>query len=43
MCNTWQHPSKKDEEFAPELIQTLPGGLQFINIIGGENDAFDKR
>lgn len=36
MCNTWQHPSKKSEEFAPELIDKLPDGLKFINITGGE-------
>jgi MoaA/NifB/PqqE/SkfB family radical SAM enzyme len=36
MCNTWQHPSKKDEEFAPELVQKIPDGMKFINITGGE-------
>ena len=36
MCNTWQRPSKKDEEFAPELVNKIPSGLKFINITGGE-------
>ncbi len=36
MCNTWQHPSKKSEEFSPELIEKIPGDLKFINITGGE-------
>ncbi len=36
MCNTWQHPSKKENEFKPELVEKLPEGLDFINITGGE-------
>lgn len=36
MCNTWQHPSRKEEEFAPDLVDKLPGDLSFINITGGE-------
>ncbi len=36
MCHTWQHPSHKKEEFGPELIKKLPGGLNFMNITGGE-------
>jgi MoaA/NifB/PqqE/SkfB family radical SAM enzyme len=36
MCNTWRHPSRREEEFSPELVGKLPGGLQFINITGGE-------
>lgn len=36
MCNTWQHPSKKEDEFNPELVEKLPEGLDFINITGGE-------
>ena len=36
MCNTWQHPSRKEDEFGPELVNKLPGGLDFINITGGE-------
>ncbi len=36
MCHTWKHPSKKEEEFTPDLIQKIPDGMQFINITGGE-------
>lgn len=36
MCNTWQYPSKKAEEFSPDLIKKIPDGLDFINITGGE-------
>lgn len=36
MCNTWQHPSKKEEEYSPALVNKLPNGLDFINITGGE-------
>ena len=36
MCHTWQHPTKKEEEFPPELVDKLPDGLNFINITGGE-------
>ena len=36
MCNTWQHPSKKEEEFSPDLVDKLPSNLSFINITGGE-------
>lgn len=36
MCNTWQYPSKKEEEYLPDLVDKLPDGLKFINITGGE-------
>lgn len=36
MCNTWQHPTKKQDEFSPDLIDKLPEDLDFINITGGE-------
>lgn len=36
MCNTWQHPSRKEEEYSPGLVDKLPTGLDFINITGGE-------
>jgi MoaA/NifB/PqqE/SkfB family radical SAM enzyme len=36
MCNTWQHPSKKEEEYSADLVDKLPGELKFINITGGE-------
>lgn len=36
MCHTWEHPSKKEEEFTPDLIYKIPDDMQFINITGGE-------
>src|SRR5271157_4534048 len=36
MCNTWQHPSRKEDEYTADLVDKLPGGLKFINITGGE-------
>lgn len=36
MCNTWQHPSRKDQEFSAELIRKIPDSQTFINITGGE-------
>ncbi len=36
MCNTWLNPSKKTEEFKPDLVEKIPEGLKFINITGGE-------
>jgi MoaA/NifB/PqqE/SkfB family radical SAM enzyme len=36
MCNTWQYPSKKDEEVTPRDINKIPAGLKFANITGGE-------
>jgi MoaA/NifB/PqqE/SkfB family radical SAM enzyme len=36
MCNTWQHPGKKGEEFVPDLIHKIPADLKFMNITGGE-------
>lgn len=36
MCNTWQHPSKKADEFNVDLVKKIPDGLKFINITGGE-------
>ena len=36
MCNTWQHPSRKEEEFTYDLIRKIPDALKFINITGGE-------
>ncbi len=35
MCNTWKHPTKKEEEFRPEVLNKLPA-LDFCNITGGE-------
>ena len=36
MCNTWQYPSQPKEEITPAVVDKLPGGLNFINITGGE-------
>ena len=36
MCHTWKNPSKKDEEFEPNLVAKIPDPLKFINITGGE-------
>lgn len=36
MCHTWEHPSKKSDEFSSYLIQKIPGNLDFINVTGGE-------
>ena len=35
MCNIWQHPTKKEEEVAPAVIDKLPP-IPNINITGGE-------
>jgi Fe-coproporphyrin III synthase len=35
MCNTWQYPSKQDEEITTETYDRLPS-LKTINITGGE-------
>ena len=36
MCNIWQHPSKASEEFDPTILEKIPGGMQRLNITGGE-------
>jgi Fe-coproporphyrin III synthase len=36
MCNTWQYPSRKEDEFTTEIVRKIPDGLKFINITGGE-------
>jgi MoaA/NifB/PqqE/SkfB family radical SAM enzyme len=36
MCNIWQYPTRPSEEFAPELLEKLPGGLKRLNLTGGE-------
>lgn len=36
MCNTWQSPTRKSEEFSSKLVAKIPDGLKFINITGGE-------
>ncbi len=36
MCNSWANPSKASEEFKPEILEKLPGGMHRLNITGGE-------
>ncbi len=36
MCNTWQNPSRSDEEIGPEIIDKIPDGQHRINLTGGE-------
>ncbi len=36
MCGAWQNPSKSSEEFDPEILKKIPGGMQRLNITGGE-------
>lgn len=36
MCDTWRTPSRRGEEFGPDLVDKLPDGLDFVNITGGE-------
>ncbi|GAB63208.1 MAG: radical SAM protein [Candidatus Jettenia sp.] len=35
MCNVWKHPTKREEEFKPSLLEKLPS-LEFANVTGGE-------
>jgi len=35
MCHIWKFPTKKEEEFQPDLLYKLPS-LSFCNITGGE-------
>lgn len=35
MCDTWQHPTRRDEEFSPDVLEKLPQ-LDFCNVTGGE-------
>lgn len=36
MCNTWQYPSRREDEITPAIVDKLPDNLKFINITGGE-------
>ncbi|MBZ4664628.1 MAG: putative radical domain iron-sulfur cluster-binding oxidoreductase [Caloramator sp.] len=36
MCNTWQFPSKSEEEITAQDIEKIPSSLKFANITGGE-------
>lgn len=35
MCNTWQFPSKREEEISPDILDRLPF-VHTINVTGGE-------
>ena len=35
MCNTWQYPTKPEQEMPPECYEKFPN-LKFLNITGGE-------
>jgi len=35
MCNIWKFPTRREEEFEPEILRKLPP-LSFCNITGGE-------
>lgn len=36
MCNIWDNPTEKSEEFKPEMLLKLPNNLNAVNITGGE-------
>jgi len=36
MCNIWQHPTRREEEFDPAILEKLPDGMKRLNITGGE-------
>jgi MoaA/NifB/PqqE/SkfB family radical SAM enzyme len=36
MCHSWQNPSRASEEFEPRILEKIPGGMQRLNITGGE-------
>jgi len=36
MCDIWKYPTKPSEEFKPEILNKLPGGISKLNITGGE-------
>jgi MoaA/NifB/PqqE/SkfB family radical SAM enzyme len=35
MCNTWESPSKKEDEITPDVIEKLPY-MRVVNVTGGE-------
>ncbi|MEW5803134.1 MAG: radical SAM protein [bacterium] len=36
MCDTWQSPTVKSEEFDPAILEKIPCGMVRLNITGGE-------
>jgi len=36
MCDVWQSPTLKSEEFNPAILEKIPGGMTRLNITGGE-------
>ena len=36
MCAAWRNPSASSEEFDPEILRKIPGGMKRLNITGGE-------
>ena len=36
MCDIWQHPTQKSEEFSPETLDKIPSGMKRLSITGGE-------
>jgi MoaA/NifB/PqqE/SkfB family radical SAM enzyme len=36
MCYSWRNPSRASEEFDPAILEKIPGGMQRLNITGGE-------
>jgi MoaA/NifB/PqqE/SkfB family radical SAM enzyme len=36
MCNTWQYPTKDEEEITAADLSKIPANLKFANITGGE-------
>ncbi|MEW6382154.1 MAG: radical SAM protein [bacterium] len=36
MCDTWQNPTSRSEEFDPAILEKIPRGMVRLNITGGE-------
>jgi Fe-coproporphyrin III synthase len=36
MCNIWNFPTNREEEFNPQILKKLPSGMKRLNITGGE-------
>ena len=37
MCNTWQYPSKPEDEIKPSDLESLPTSMVFCNVTGYSN------